>query len=97
MQSILEALYYGHLRLSEKTPAPGSDTEKDQAAYYDFALQLEQTLSGEDKALFEAFAEANQAFCEHSCREYFCDGFRLGARIILEILQGDLSPTPLRE
>lgn len=97
MQSILEALYYGNLCPSEKPPAPGSDTEKDQAACYDFALQLEQTLSEEDKALFKAFSQANQAFCEHSCCEYFRDGFRLGARILLEIVQGDLLPPPLRE
>ena len=55
MQSILEALYYGNLCPSEKPPIPGSDTEKDQAAYYDFALQLEQSLNGKEKELFVAF------------------------------------------
>ena len=71
MQSILEALYYGNLCPSEKPPIPGSDTEKDQAAYYDFALQLEQSLNGKEKELFVAFAQANQKLCEHSCCEYF--------------------------
>lgn len=95
VQSILEALYYGHLCPSEKPPAPGSDTEKDQAACYDFALQLEQTLNGKEKALFESFAEANQAFCERSCCKYFCDGFRFGARMMLEVMQGDITlPLP---
>lgn len=92
MQSILEALYYGALCPSEKPPVPGSDTEKDQAAYYDSALQLEQTLGGKEKALFEAFTQANQAFCERSCCEYFCDGFRLGAQIMLEVTQGGIIP-----
>lgn len=77
MQSILEALYYGNLCPSEKPPIPGSDTEKDQAAYYDFALQLEQSLNGKEKELFVAFAQANQKLCEHSCCEYFSEGFRL--------------------
>lgn len=61
MQSILEAaLLPGNLCPSEKPPIPGSDTEKDQAAYYDFALQLEQSLNGKEKELFVAFAQANQ-------------------------------------
>ena len=81
MQSILEALYYGNLCPSEKPPIPGSDTEKDQAAYYDFALQLEQSLNGKEKELFVAFAQANQKLCEHSCCEYFSEGFRLYAQI----------------
>ena len=57
----------------KKPPIPGSDTEKDQAAYYDFALQLEQSLNGKEKELFVAFAQANQKLCEHSCCEYFSE------------------------
>ena len=96
MQTILEALYYGNLCPSEKPPIPGSDTEKDQAAYYNFALQLEQSLNGKEKELFVAFAQANQKLCEHSCCEYFSEGFRLGARMMLEVMQGDLILTSLR-
>ena len=77
---------------AKNRPPPGSDTEKDQAAYYDYALQLEQALSGDEKALFEAFADANQELCEHSCCEYFSDGFRLGAQIMLEVTQGGIIP-----
>lgn len=95
MQSILEALYYGNLCPGEKPPATDSVTEKDQAAYYCYALQLEQTLGEKEKALFEAFAQANQELCEHSCCEYFSDGFRLGARLMMEIMQGDITSPPL--
>lgn len=96
MQSILEAPYYGNLCPSEKPPIPDSDTEKDQAAYYDFALQLEQSLNGKEKELFVAFAQANQKLCEHSCCEYFSEGFRLYAQMMLEVMQGDLILTSLR-
>lgn len=93
MNCILDDLYYGNLCPSEKPLVPGSDTEKDQAAYYEYALQLEKTLVGREKALFEAFADANQELCEHACRAYFSDGFRLGARLMLEVMQGDATPS----
>ena len=79
MQSILDNLYYGNLCPSEKPLIPGSPAEKAHAAFNDAAIQLEQTLSGTEKELFEAFADANQELCECSCCEYFSDGFRLGS------------------
>ena len=89
MQSILDNLYYGNLCPSEKPLIPGSPAEKAHAAFNDAAIQLEQTLSGTEKELFEAFADANQELCE------FSDGFRLGSQMMLEILQDEfiaLSP-----
>ena len=49
-----------------------------------------KTLRGEEKELFERFTDANQALSDHSCCEYFSDGFRLGARLMLEVMQPDL-------
>ena len=95
MQSILDNLYYGNLCPSEKPLIPGSPAEKAHAAFNDAVIQLEQTLTGTEKELFEAFADANQELCECSCCEYFSDGFRLGAQMMLEIHQDEfiaLSP-----
>ena len=46
--------------------------------------------------MFVAFAQANQKLCEHSCCEYFSEGFRLYAQMMLEVMQGDLILTSLR-
>lgn len=90
MQNILDALYYGNLCPSDKPLLPGSPAEKAHATFYDTALQLEKTLRGEEKELFERFTDANQELCDHSCCEYFSDGFRLGARLTLEVMQPNL-------
>lgn len=88
MQNILDDLYYGNLCPSDKPLLPGFPAEK--ATFYDTALQLEKTLRGEEKELFERFTDVNQELCDHSCCEYFSDGFRLGARLMLEVMQPDL-------
>ena len=59
MQSILDNLYNGNLCPSEKPLIPGSPAEKAHAAFNDAAIQLEQTLSGTEKELFEAAIRAN--------------------------------------
>lgn len=90
MQNILDALCYGNLCPSDKPLLSGSPAEKAHATFYDTALQLEKTLRGEEKELFERFTDANQALSDCSCCEYFSDGFRLGARLMLEVMQPDL-------
>jgi hypothetical protein len=90
MQNILDALCYGNLCPSGRPLLPGSPAEKAHATFYEAALQLEKTLRGEEKELFERFTDAHQALSDCSCCEYFSDGFRLGARLMLEVMQPDL-------
>jgi len=90
MQNILDALCYGNLCPSGRPLLPGSPAEKAHATFYETALQLEKTLRGEEKERFERFTDANQALSDCSCCEYFSDGFRLGARLMLEVMQPDL-------
>lgn len=95
MTRILDDLYYGNLCPSEKPLTPCSPAKKAHAVFNGTAIQLGQALNEQEKALFETFADANQELCECSCCEYFSDGFRLGARLMLEILQDCESPDPL--
>lgn len=91
MNRIPDNFYYGNLCPSEKSLVTGSSVEKAHATFHDNAIQLEQVLSGKEKELFKVFAEASQELCENFCCEYFSDGLRLGARMMLEVVKDDVT------
>ena len=84
--TILENLWYGNISPSERTVQKNSE----------YAKLSKESLACEDRFIQELSVEGRQAYDEHmriqmalagidECDSFIC-GFRLGARMILEVL-----------
>ena len=86
MKSILEELFYGNV--CPNTDCRSKDKEvKDLMAHIaDHHSSLNETLTDKQKELFEKFDNAWDELNDISEREIFVYAFRLGARIVIEVL-----------
>lgn len=84
--SILEELYNGNISPIERFIKDGSEYSKLFNSVNENEDRLFEHLSREQKALYESIAESKGMLEGISEKEIFIDGFRLGARIMLEIL-----------
>lgn len=83
---ILEDLYYGNLFPHEKC-AKLDDEMKDLLGLLNRNEEkLIATLSNEQKETFEKYKYCNKEISEICERNAFLNGFRLGARIIIEVV-----------
>ncbi len=78
MDSILDRLYISELRSKENISSTGKDKEEQ---LYD---KLENTLTKEQKELFDEFLEELEARRDLETEEYFKTGFRQGVRLFIE-------------
>ena len=74
----LEDLYYGNLFPHEKCAKLDDEVKE--------LLKLTATLSEDQKETFEKYKDCNREISEISEREIFLNGFRLGARIIIDVV-----------
>lgn len=88
-EKILSELYHGNIRPAEKEIVPDSDYRQKQLKLMDLAEALEQRLNDEEKKMLDEIMTAWGNLNYLSSEEYFIDGFRLGARIALEIFEND--------
>ena len=79
----LEDLYYGNLFPHEKC-AKLDDEMKELLGL--LKEKLTETLSDEQKEIFGKYKDCNQEISEIGDRNAFLNGFRLGARIIIEVV-----------
>ena len=89
---ILEQLYIGNVRPGERSFMRNSQYARalDKAAKAGDALI--ETLSEEQKELFEAFMDAQREVSILTDAETFIYSFRLGAKIALDVLEnGEMS------
>ena len=83
---ILEDLYYGNLFPHEKC-AKLDDEMKDLLGLLNRNEEkLIATLSNEQKEIFGKYKDCNQEISEICERNAFLNGFRLGAKIIIEVV-----------
>lgn len=83
---ILEDLYYGNLFPHEKCAKLDDEMKELLDLLNRNEEKLLATLSDEQKETFEKYKDCNQEISEICERNAFLNGFRLGARIIIEVV-----------
>ena len=86
MRSILEELFYGNI--CPNTDCRNTDKETKQLMGYiaDHHDNLQATLTEEQKEVLEKFDDCYAELTDINEREIFVYAFRLGARIMLEVM-----------
>ncbi len=88
-EKILSELYHGNIRPVEKEIVPNSEYKKAQLVLFDLVEELDKKLNDEEKKMLDDIMSAWGNLNTISCEEYFTDGFRIGAKIILGIFEND--------
>uniref|UniRef100_UPI003FEF1EA3 DUF6809 family protein n=1 Tax=Ruminococcus bromii TaxID=40518 RepID=UPI003FEF1EA3 len=83
---ILEDLYYGNLFPHEKCAKLDDEMKELNGLLNRNEEKLTATLSYEQKETFEKYKDCNREISEICERNAFLNGFRLGARIIIEVV-----------
>lgn len=83
---ILEDLYYGNLFPHEKVSKLDNETKELLGLLNRNEEKLIATLSDEQKETFEKYKDCNREISEICERNAFLNGFRLGTRIIIEVV-----------
>ena len=89
MQRILEELYFGNIDPNSKQFIRGSDFDKAMRVIAENEEKLTERLSDQDKSLFCEFSNAQSEINSMTAVENFILGFRLGAKIMLEVMGGE--------
>ena len=82
----LEDLYYGNLFPHEKCAKLDEEMKELLGLLNRNEEKLIATLSDKQKETFEKYKDCNQEISEICERNAFLNGFRLGARIIIEVI-----------
>lgn len=83
---ILENLYYGNLFPHEKCAKLDDETKELLGLLNRNEENLIANLFNEQKETFEKYKDCNREISEICERNAFLNGFRLGARIIIEVV-----------
>ncbi|MGN0508205.1 MAG: DUF6809 family protein [Ruminococcus sp.] len=82
----LEDLYYGNLFAHEKCAKLDDEVKELLKLLNRNEEKLTATLTEAQKETFEKYKDCNQEIFENRERESFIEGFQLGARIIIEVI-----------
>lgn len=83
---ILEELYYGNISPHEKYIRKGTEFENLVRLIFKNEEKLNDTLTELQKETFEKFKDCNSEMNSISEREAFIGGFKLGAKIVIEVM-----------
>ena len=89
MRRILEELFYGNINPNEKQFIRNIDFDKAMQTLCDNEDKLTDLLDGKEKKLFLDLVNAQSIINGTTEVEGFINGFRLGARIALEIMNDE--------
>ena len=84
MRKILQDLWHGNLIPQEKFFKRGTSYDKALGALCKSEEILNRTLDGKGKEAYEKFCDYRNEIASYAEEESFINGFRLGARIIME-------------
>lgn len=84
--NILEELYYGNIVPNEKCAKFDDEVKVLLKLLNRNEEKLTATLTELQKETFEKYKDCNREISEISEREIFLNGFRLGARIIIDVV-----------
>lgn len=91
MKSIISDIYNGNLDAADLCAGYSEKYFAAQQAYMEYSSSFSAKLGQLDPALADEFREITDAYLDYIQREdedIFVTGFRLGAKIMLEILDG---------
>ena len=88
-KDILRDLYYGRLSPWEMTFCKSSEYGKALTEVVACGDRLRELLNEADRALVDKMESAQNHILDEAEREYFLIGFRLGAKIMLSVLNGE--------
>lgn len=86
--SVLEELWYGNIEPSEYGCSPSREFAEALRLLSRNEEKLLSTLNEEQKALFTRCAESRRELQSITERLLFKNSFRLGARLMLEVMEG---------
>ena len=87
MKSVLEELYYGNIRPFANHRQVSEEKQKVLQKMEDYRDRLLDSLTAEQKHLLEEYENyASEITSKTEC-EIFIDGFQLGMRLALELLE----------
>lgn len=85
--SVLEELFNGNINPTEKYIKKGSEYQKLHQELTDYIDELLPLLNGDEQAICEKIADNASKLSYITEKERFIEGFCLGAKLVLEILQ----------
>ena len=88
-EKILSDLYYGKIAPQLRPMVEGSKQQALQNKLADLADTLDNQLSVDDKVILDEIMSTWSNISTVNGEECFADGFRLGAKVILEIFEKD--------
>ena len=86
---IIEDLYYGHISPYEMSISAAPEYQKLKALADRNEDLLRQTLSDEQKELLEKLIESMTDISSISERDMFINGFRLGIKLMIDVMQDE--------
>ena len=86
MRSILEELFYGNICPNTDCRSQDKETKQLMGDIADHHENLLSTLNDEQKELLEKFDDCYNELTDINDREIFSYAFKLGARMMLEVL-----------
>lgn len=86
MRRMLEELYYGNIRPNDKQFIRNTQFDKAMHVLSENETKLTGLLEGQEKKLFLDLVNAQSEVNGVTAVESFIEGFRLGARIAIEIM-----------
>jgi len=86
MRRMLEELYYGNIRPNDKQFIRDTQFDKAMHVLSENEEKLTSLLEGQEKKLFLDLVNAQSEVNGVTAVESFINGFRLGARIVIEIM-----------
>lgn len=86
MDKTIKDLYHGRINPVEKPVEPGTEIASAMAAITEREERLRAVLPSEARQALDELMEAHRTLLYQSSEERFVDGFKLGARLAIEML-----------
>ena len=87
--SIIEDLWYGNISPCERDIKRSSDYADALERIVQLETELHARLNDEEKEILEKFVNYTNEMCCISEREMFVQGFMLGAKLIIEVMNSE--------
>ena len=87
--SIIEDLWYGNISPCERDIKRSSDYADALERIVQYEKELHARLNDEEKEILEKFVNCTNEMCCISEREMFVQGFMLGAKLIIEVMNSE--------
>ncbi len=91
MESVIKELWYGNINPLESGLLRGREFHELQNCMVDCCNKIEKSLTDEQKKVFEKLMDTESDYACLAETAVFSYGFRLGAKMIMDIIYGENS------